>query len=42
MLRPRAELHHVGKALPLLDAPAYVTGQAVFGADVALPACSPR
>ncbi|HYP88693.1 MAG TPA: molybdopterin cofactor-binding domain-containing protein, partial [Polyangiaceae bacterium] len=27
----------VGKALPLLDAAAYVTGQAVFGADVRLP-----
>jgi isoquinoline 1-oxidoreductase beta subunit len=36
-LRPRAELRHVGTALPLLDAPAYVTGQAVFGADVRLP-----
>ncbi|RYZ03047.1 MAG: xanthine dehydrogenase family protein molybdopterin-binding subunit [Myxococcales bacterium] len=36
-LRPRAELVNVGKALPLLDAPAYVTGQAVFGADVRLP-----
>jgi isoquinoline 1-oxidoreductase beta subunit len=37
ILRPRAELLHVGKALPLLDAPAYVTGQAVFGADIKLP-----
>ena len=37
MLRPRAELPNVGKALPLLDAAAYVTGQAVFGADVRLP-----
>jgi len=37
VLRPRAELLHVGKALPLIDAPAYVTGQAVFGADVRLP-----
>lgn len=37
VLRPRAELVNVGKALPLLDAPAYVTGQAVFGADVRLP-----
>ncbi|MDB4946956.1 MAG: Isoquinoline 1-oxidoreductase beta subunit [Labilithrix sp.] len=36
-LRPRAELTNVGKALPLLDAPAYVTGQAIFGADVRLP-----
>lgn len=37
VLRPRAELPHLGKALPLLDAPAYVTGQAVYGADVQLP-----
>jgi isoquinoline 1-oxidoreductase subunit beta len=37
-LRPRAELQRVGTALPLLDAPAYVTGRAVFGADVKLPA----
>jgi len=37
VLRPRAELSNVGKALPLLDAPAYVTGQAVFGADVRIP-----
>jgi isoquinoline 1-oxidoreductase subunit beta len=37
VLRPRAELTHVGTALPLLDAPAYVTGKAVFGADVKLP-----
>ncbi|MDB5215475.1 MAG: Isoquinoline 1-oxidoreductase beta subunit, partial [Myxococcaceae bacterium] len=37
VLRPRAELTNVGKALPLLDAPAYVTGTAVFGADVRLP-----
>lgn len=37
VLRPRTELAHVGKTLPLLDAPAYVTGQAVFGADVRLP-----
>jgi len=36
-MRPRAELPNVGKALPLLDAPAYVTGQALFGADVRLP-----
>ncbi|HKO46335.1 MAG TPA: molybdopterin cofactor-binding domain-containing protein, partial [Polyangiaceae bacterium] len=35
--RPRAELPNVGKALPLLDAAAYVTGQALFGADVRLP-----
>jgi isoquinoline 1-oxidoreductase beta subunit len=37
VLRPRSELANVGTALPLLDAPAYVTGQAVFGADVKLP-----
>ena len=37
VMRPRAELPHVGKSLPLLDAPAYVTGKAVFGADVHLP-----
>ncbi|HEU4405365.1 MAG TPA: molybdopterin cofactor-binding domain-containing protein [Polyangiaceae bacterium] len=37
VLRPRGELAHVGKPLPLLDAPAYVTGRAVFGADVKLP-----
>lgn len=37
VLRPRSELHRVGKALPLLDAQAYVTGQALFGADVKLP-----
>lgn len=36
-LRPRSELTHVGTALPLLDAPAYVTGTAEFGADVRLP-----
>jgi isoquinoline 1-oxidoreductase subunit beta len=36
-LRPAEELEHVGKALPLLDAPAYVTGSAIFGADVQLP-----
>jgi isoquinoline 1-oxidoreductase beta subunit len=32
--RPDSELEHIGRALPLLDAHAYVTGQAVFGADV--------
>lgn len=37
MLRPNSELPHLGKALPLLDAPAYVTGQAIYGADVTLP-----
>jgi isoquinoline 1-oxidoreductase beta subunit len=37
VLRPRAELTHVGTALPLLDGPAIVTGQALFGADMILP-----
>ena len=37
ILRPRQELKHVGTDLPLLDGPAYVTGAAVFGADVKLP-----
>lgn len=36
-LRPLAELRRVGTELPLLDGPAYVTGKAVFGADVKLP-----
>jgi isoquinoline 1-oxidoreductase subunit beta len=36
-LRPRNELRRVGKHLPLLDGPAYVTGTAVFGADLRLP-----
>jgi len=36
-LRPRAELRHVGQPLPLLDGPAYVTGSAIFGADLRLP-----
>ncbi|QSQ24793.1 xanthine dehydrogenase family protein molybdopterin-binding subunit [Pyxidicoccus parkwayensis] len=36
-LRPRTELKNVGGPLPLLDAPAYVNGSAVFGADVTLP-----
>jgi isoquinoline 1-oxidoreductase beta subunit len=36
-LRPEAELTHVGKELPLLDAHAYVTGTAQFGADVRVP-----
>lgn len=35
--RPDSELVHVGRELPLLDARAYVTGRAVFGADVRLP-----
>ncbi|APR82131.1 Isoquinoline 1-oxidoreductase beta subunit protein [Minicystis rosea] len=37
LLRPRAELKHVGTALPLLDGPDVVTGRAVYGADVRLP-----
>jgi isoquinoline 1-oxidoreductase beta subunit len=37
-LRPFKELKNVGKDLPLLDGPAYVTGKAVFGADLRLPA----
>jgi isoquinoline 1-oxidoreductase beta subunit len=36
-LRPEAELEHVGKDLPHLDAKAYVTGTAQFGADVSVP-----
>ncbi|HYX31760.1 MAG TPA: molybdopterin cofactor-binding domain-containing protein [Oligoflexus sp.] len=36
-LRPTQELKNVGKDLPLLDGPAYVTGKAVFGADLRLP-----
>lgn len=36
-LRPKNELRHVGKPLPLIDAPAYVTGSAKFGADIQLP-----
>lgn len=34
--RPDSELEHIGRALPLLDAQAYVTGRATFGADVRL------
>ncbi len=37
VLRPASRLKHVGKELPLLDAPDIVTGRAVFGADVKLP-----
>lgn len=37
VLRPRSELKHLGKELPLLDAHDIVTGKAVFGADVRLP-----
>ena len=36
------ELTHLGKPLPLLDGPAYVTGTALYGADVSCRACSPR
>lgn len=36
-LRPISELKHLGAELPLLDAPAYVTGAALFGADIQLP-----
>lgn len=37
MLRPRTELVQLNNAMPLLDAPAYVTGRAVYGADVKIP-----
>src|SRR3954471_17919123 len=37
VLRPVQELSHVGKPLPLLDGPAYVTGQAIYGADIKIP-----
>ena len=36
-LRPVSELPHLGKPLPLLDGPAYVTGQAIYGADIKIP-----
>ena len=36
-LRPRAELPHLGKELPLRDGPDIVTGKARFGADFTLP-----
>src|SRR4051812_25082415 len=36
-LRPRGELTHVFRALPLVDGPAIVSGSAKFGADVRLP-----
>ncbi len=36
-LRPREELRTVAGELPLIDGPAYVTGAAIFGADVKLP-----
>jgi isoquinoline 1-oxidoreductase beta subunit len=35
--RPLKELVHVGKDLPLHDGPDYVTGRAVYAADVRLP-----
>ena len=37
VLRPREELRTVAGTLPLIDGPAYVTGTAIFGADVRLP-----
>jgi len=38
VLRPESELVHVrASAIPLLDGPAYVTGAAIFGADVRVP-----
>jgi isoquinoline 1-oxidoreductase subunit beta len=37
VLRPVSELPHLGKPLPLLGAPAYVSGKAVYGADIRLP-----
>lgn len=36
-LRPVSELPHLGKPLPLLDAPAFVSGKALYGADITLP-----
>jgi isoquinoline 1-oxidoreductase beta subunit len=36
-LRPRSEMRHVFKDLPLIDGPAIVAGKATFGADVRLP-----
>jgi isoquinoline 1-oxidoreductase beta subunit len=36
-VRPRSEMRHVFKDLPLVDAPAIVAGKAQFGADVRLP-----
>lgn len=36
-LRPRKELRHLGADLPLVDAPAFVTGRATYGADVRVP-----
>ena len=37
-LRPRSELPHLGKSAPLIDAKAFVTGTAHYGADIRLPA----
>ncbi len=37
VLRPAAELRTKGKLLPHVDAPAIVTGAAIYGADVRLP-----
>jgi len=36
-LRPLSELKRLGTDLPLLDGPAYVTGTAVYGADLSPP-----
>jgi len=36
-LRPRAELRHVFRALPVVDAPAIISGTARYGADITLP-----
>jgi isoquinoline 1-oxidoreductase beta subunit len=36
-LRPTKELTHLGTDLPLRDAPAFVTGTAIYGADTKLP-----
>jgi isoquinoline 1-oxidoreductase beta subunit len=37
VLRPDNELKRVGRELPLIDGPAFVTGKAIFGADVQIP-----
>ena len=37
VLRPESELVHMGTNLPLVDALAFVTGAAQYGADVTLP-----
>jgi isoquinoline 1-oxidoreductase beta subunit len=36
-LRPASALQHVGRELPLVDAPDIVTGRAIYGADIVLP-----